>query len=69
MQDTSYGRWSLRDYTIQKQRSKSSFFQGRKLFELHYHLVTLLNEKLNNVMVHIGTNDAPYKKKDGIYEK
>ena len=37
--------------------------------DLYYYLVRLLQKKPDNTILHFGTNDAPYKNEDEIYQK
>ena len=46
---------------------KACFFPGAKDF--YYYLVSLLKKKPDNIILHFGTNDAPYKSEDDIYIK
>ena len=46
---------------------KACFFPGAKDF--YYYLVPLLKKKRDNIILHFGTNDAPYKNEDDIYKE
>lgn len=45
------------------------FFPAAKLNNLHYYLVPFLAKKPDNIVINIGTKNAPYKNKDNIYKK
>ena len=45
---------------------KACFFPGARDF--YYYLVPLLKKKPDNIILHFGTNDAPYKNEDDIYK-
>ena len=45
---------------------KVRFFPGAKTEGLQYHLITYLKKKPDNIIIHIGTNDSPYKSEDLI---
>ena len=48
---------------------KVCFFPGAKTEDLQYHLILYPKKKLNNIIIHIGTNDSPYKSEDLIYKE
>ena len=48
---------------------KVRFFPGAKTEGLQYHLITYLKKKPDNIIIHIGTNDSPYKSEDLIYKE
>ena len=50
-------------------RIKVRYFPGGKTEELQYHLIPYLNKELGNIIIHIGTNDSPYKTEDFIYKE
>ena len=37
--------------------------------DFYHYLVPLLKKKPDNLILHFGTNDAPYKNEDGIYKE
>ena len=54
---------------IEKQKSESSLFPGAKMTDFYYYLVPLLKKKPDNIILHFGTNDAPYKNEDELYKE
>ena len=48
---------------------KVSFFPGAKMKDFYYYLVSFLKKKLDNIILHVGTNDASYKNEDVIFKK
>ena len=48
---------------------KVCFFPGAKTEDLQYHLILYLKKKLNNIIIHIGINDSPYKSEDLLYKE
>ena len=44
-------------------RIKFRYFPGGKA-DLQYHLIPYLKKDPNNIIIHIGTNDSPYKTED-----
>ena len=50
-------------------RIKVRFFRGSKTEDLQYHLIPYLKKKPDNIIIHIGTNDSPYKSEDLIYKE
>ena len=48
---------------------KVRFFPGAKMKDFYYYLVPLLKKKPDNIILHFGTNDAPYKNEDEIYKE
>ena len=60
---------SLREAKLSRNiKVKVCFFPGAKMkdFYYHYYLVPLL-KKHDNIILHFGTNDAPYKNEEEIY--
>ena len=49
-------------------RIKFRYFSGGKTEELQYHLIPYLKKEPDNIIIHIGTNDSPYKTEDFIYK-
>ena len=47
---------------------KVSFLPGAKTEDLQYHLIPYLKRKPDNIIIHIDTNDSPYKSEDLIYK-
>ena len=47
---------------------KVRYFQGGKTEDLQYHLIPYIKKKANNIIIHIDTNDRPYKTEDFIYK-
>ena len=45
-------------------RIKVSYFPGAKIEDLQYHLIPYLKKKPDNIIIHIGINDSPYKTED-----
>ena len=57
----------LREGKLSRNRKvKDFFFLGIKLNDLNYYLGPLLTKTPNNIIIQIGTNDAPYKNEDDI---
>ena len=52
-----------------KKKIKVWFFPGAKTEDLMFHLIPKLKKKLDNIIIHIGTNDAPYKNENDFYEE
>ena len=50
-------------------RIKVRYFPGGKTEDLQYHLIPYLKKKPDNIIIHIGTNDSPYKTEDLIYKE
>ena len=48
---------------------KVRFFPGAKTEDLQYHPIPYLKKKPGNIIIHIGTNDSPYKSEDLIYKE
>ena len=48
---------------------KVRFFPGAKTEDLMFHLIPNLKKKPDNIIIHIGTNDAPYKDENVLYEE
>ena len=44
-------------------------FPGAKTEDLQYNLILYLKKKLNNIIIHIGTNGSPYKSEDLLYKE
>ena len=60
----------LREAKLSRNRKmKVPFFPGAKMKDFYYYLVRLLQKKANNIILHFGTNDAPYKNEDEIYKE
>ena len=62
---------SLREAKLSRNiKVKVRFFPGAKMkdFYYHYYLVPLL-KKHDNIILHFGTNDAPYKNEEEIYKQ
>ena len=47
---------------------KVCFFPGAKTEDLQYYLILYLKKKPDNIIIHIGTNDSPWKSEDLIYK-
>ena len=59
----------LREAKLSRNRKvKVRFFPGAKMKDFYY-LVPLLQKKPDNIILHFGTNDAPYKNEDEIYKE
>ena len=50
-------------------RIKVCYFPGGKTEDLQYHLIPYLKKKPDNIIIHIGTNDSPYKTEDFMYKE
>ena len=48
---------------------KVHYFPGGKTEDLQYHLIPYLKKKPDNIIIHIGTTDSPYKTEDLIYQE
>ena len=48
---------------------KVQFFPGAETKDLMFHLIPNLKKKPDSIIIHIGTNDAPYKNENVIYEE
>ena len=48
------------------EKIKVRFSSGAKTEDLQYHLIRYLKKKPDNIIIHIGTNDSPYKSEDLI---
>ena len=60
----------LREGKLWRNRKvKVGFFPGAKMTDFYYYLVPLLKKKPDNIILHFGTNDAPYKNEDELYKK
>ena len=45
---------------------KVHFFPAAKMKDFYHYLVPSLKKKPNNIKLHFGTSDAPYKNEDAI---
>ena len=60
----------LREGKLSRNRKvKVHFFAGTKTKDFYYYLVPLLKKKSDNIILHFGINDAPYKNEDEIYKE
>ena len=60
----------LREGKLSRNRNVNvRFFPGAKMKEFYYYLAPLLKKKPDNIILHFGTNDAPYKNEDEIYKE
>ena len=60
----------LREAKLSRNKKiKVRFFPGAKTEDLQYHLIPYLKKKPDNIIIHIGTNDSPYKSEDLIYKE
>ena len=60
----------LREAKLSRNRKvKVRFFPGAKMKDFYYYLVPLLKKKPDNLILHFGTNDAPYKNEDEKYKE
>ena len=50
-------------------RIKFRYFPGGKTEDLQYHLIPYLKKEPDNIIIHFGTNDSPYKTEDFIYKE
>ena len=44
-----------------KKKIKNRYFPGTKIKDMDHYAISLLGKKLENVTLHYGRNDAPYK--------
>ena len=57
----------LREAKLSRNKKiKVRFSPGAKTEDLQYHLIPYLKKKPDNIIIHIGTNDSPYKSEDLI---
>ena len=54
---------------LRNRKVKIRFFPGAKMKDFYYYLLPLLKKKQDNIILHFGTNDAPYKNEDEIYKE
>ena len=60
---------SFREAKLSRNRKvKVRFFSGAKIKDLYHYLVPLL-KKRPDIILHFGTNNAPYKNEDAIYKE
>ena len=60
----------LREAKISRsKRIKIRYFPERQTEDLQYHLIPYLKKKPDNIIIHTGTNDSPYKTEDFIYKE
>ena len=52
-----------------KKKIKVRFFPGAKTEDLMFHLIQNLKKNPDNIIIHIGTNNAPYKNENILYEE
>ena len=50
-------------------RISARYFPGGKTEDLQDHLIPYLNKKPDNIIIHVGTNNGPYKTEDLIYKE
>ena len=50
-------------------RIKVCYFPGGKTKDVQYHQISYLKKEPDNIIIHIGTNDSPYKMEDFIYKE
>ena len=50
-------------------RIKVCYFPGGKTEDLQHHIIPYLKKKPDNIIIHIGTNDSPYKTEDFMYKE
>ena len=50
-------------------RIKVRYFPGGKIEDLQYHLIPYLKKESDNIIIHILTNDSPYKTEDFMYKE
>ena len=61
---------SLREAKLSSNKKmKVRFFPGSKTEDLMFHLIPNLKKSPDNIIIHIGTNDAPYKNENVLYEE
>ena len=57
----------LREAKLSRNKKiKVRFSPDAKAEDLQYHLIPYLKKKPDNIIIHIGTNDSPYKSEDLI---
>ena len=60
----------LREVKLSSNRDiKELLFHGAKAEDLMFHLIPNLKKNPDNIIIHIGTNDAPYKNENVLYEE
>ena len=60
----------LREAKVSRsKRIKVRYFSGGKTEDLQYHLILYLKKEPDNIIIHIGINDSPYKTEDFIYKE
>ena len=60
---------SLREAKLSSSKKiKVRFFPGAKKEDLMFHLIPNLKKNPDNIITHIGTNDASYKNENVLYE-
>ena len=60
----------LREVKLSSNRDiKERFFPGAKTEDLMFHLILNLKKNPDNIIIHIGTNAAPYKNENVCYEE
>ena len=60
----------LREAKVSRsKRIKVRYFPGGKTEDLQYHLILYLKKEPDNIIIHIGINDSPYKTEDFIYKE
>ena len=50
-------------------RIKVCYFPGGETEDLQHHLIPYLKKEPDNIIIHIGTNDSPYKTEYFIYKE
>ena len=48
---------------------KVHFFPGATIQDMYYYLVALLRKRPDEIILHVGTNDAPHMKADKILKE
>ena len=54
---------------FRSKRIKVRYFPGGKTEDLQYHLIPYIKKEPDNIIIHIGTNDSPYKIEDFIFKE
>ena len=69
MEERYYSSYRREPKLSRNKKIKVRFLPGAKTEDLQYHLVSYLKKKPDNIIIHIGTNDSPYKSEDLIYKE
>ena len=53
--------WTYREKMSRNRKIKVRFFPGAKIKDIYHYAIALLEKKPENIILHLGTNDIPYK--------